>query len=177
MELATRSQYAELASDLHEGILANRSDVMNDVGTKFDHESAINELLEVSDLVNVRQEQWDAELAVKRGELETLQATLQRARAAAQRPAGTPSAEEHEASVRRLTEEQYAAHKSLNEEEAQTSRHDGELARLRAEREDVKQLRVEDKGENHAQVLRLGLFGGMGFSVLEEKPPKILVRE
>lgn len=150
---------------------------MGDLCPRLDAPADIQELHEISQLVNDRMEAWDADVAAKSAELDNLQAALQRARDAAQRPAGTPSAEEHEASVRRLTEEQYAAHKNLNEEEAQTSRCDGELARLRSEREDVKQLRVEDKGENHAQVLRLGLFAGMGFSVLDEKPPKILVRE
>lgn len=150
---------------------------MNDLGAKLDASSDIQALHEISELVNGKEEAWEADLAVQRGELEALEAALQRARAAAQRPAGTPSAEEHEAAMRRLTEEQYTAHKSLNEEEAQTSRCDGELARLRAEREDVRALRVEDKGENHGHVLRLGLFGGMGFNVLDEKPVKILVRE
>lgn len=150
---------------------------MNDLGAKLDASSDIQALHEISELVNGKEEAWEADLAVQRAELETLQAALQRARMAAQRPAGTPSAEEHEGAVRRLTEEQYAAHKSLNEEEAQTSRCDGELARLRAEREDVRALKVEDRGENHAQVLRLGLFGGMGFNVLDERPAKILVRE
>lgn len=150
---------------------------MNDLGAKLDASTDIQALHEISELVNGKEEAWEADLAIQRQELETLQAALQRARAAAQRPTGTPSAEEHERTVRRLTEEQYAAHKSLNEEEAQTSRCDAELARLRAEREEVKALKVEDKGENHGQVLRLGLFGGMGFSVLEERPAKILVRE
>lgn len=132
---------------------------------------------EISAIVHAKERRFNEDLAVQRSEFEKLLAELARAREAAQRPAGTPSAEEHEATVHRLTQEQYAARKSLNEEEAQTSRCDGQLARLRSEREEVRQLRVEDKGENYAQVLRLGLFAGMGFNVLDEKPAKILVRK
>lgn len=67
------------------------------------------------------------------------------AAAAAQRPAGIPSAAEHDAQVRQLEQTQYSVSKQLNEEQSAMGKKEVELGRWKGEKDEVGKWQVGDE--------------------------------
>jgi kinetochore protein Spc24 len=66
------------------------------------------------------------------------------AASAAQRPAGLPSAAEHDSQVGELEQTQYSVGKQLNEEQANMGKKEVELGRWKSEKEEVGKWEVGD---------------------------------
>lgn len=71
---------------------------------------------------------------------------------AAQRPEGTPSAEQYEARVLELEKDQYASGKAVNEEANGVARREAELTRARGERDDVRKWDVTANASDPSKV-------------------------
>ncbi|WOO84638.1 uncharacterized protein LOC62_06G008157 [Vanrija pseudolonga] len=149
------------------------SSVLRDVGATLTPEDELEDIAKAEAAVNAKDNERKAVVDKLQDDLNALIHKLQAATAAAQRPEGQPSAQEHEIHVRQLEQQQYASHKALRDEQEGVTKRESELARTRAERDKVRAWDVGAGAGNAGQVVRLELFKGLGFSMLGDK---ILVR-
>ncbi|KAL7420243.1 hypothetical protein Q5752_005212 [Cryptotrichosporon argae] len=147
---------------------SNLTEILREVGPNLSPDEELGDLAAAEAAVNKKDTERAEVVDRLRDELRLLTKQRDAAAAAATRPANQPSELEHEAQVRRLEAEQYAAGKSLNEEQVAIGKKESELGRWRAERDEVSVMQVEGDWAD-AGIIRLKMFAEAGFTPLPSR--------